>query len=82
MPSKKASLLILAITALACSGVLLHSFDDPEGPNLLIVVVTAIILFFLSLAGYLFDSLSALKRLLLAIAIQILLAAGLYLLLS
>lgn len=81
--SKKVSLLILGITAIASSKVLFALFNDPEGPNLLIVTVMALILFFLSWATYLFNfSTTGLKRLLLAIAVQILLVAGLYLFLK
>jgi hypothetical protein len=52
-------------------------FNDPEGPNLLIVIGTAVILYFLSLAAYL-SKYSALKKLLLAILIQIAVVGGLY----
>jgi hypothetical protein len=58
-------------------------FNDPEGPNLLVVIVMAAVLYFLSLTVYLFKpSAAGLKRLLLAISIQILLATGLYFFLS
>lgn len=56
--SKKVSLLILGITALACSRMMFLFFNDPEGPNLLIVMVMAIIIYFLSLTIYLFKPLS------------------------
>lgn len=46
---KKSSLIILAVTATACSRVMFALFDDPEGPNLLIVTVMALIVYFLSL---------------------------------
>ncbi len=81
MLTKKTSLIILGVTALVCSGVLLHSFNDPEGPNLLIIVVMALILYVVSLTAYLLKSLSVLKQLLLAIAVQIVVAVGLYFLL-
>jgi hypothetical protein len=81
--SKKISLITLGITALICSRALFFFFDDPEGPNLLIVTVMALILYFVSLAVYRFNlSLTGLKRLLLAILIQVLLVAGLYVCLS
>ena len=77
--SKKTSLIILVITSLVCSRALFFFFNDPEGPNLLIVVGMAVILYFLSLAVYLFKpSITGLKRLLLAIFIQIILVAGFY----
>jgi len=49
---KKSSLLILGITALVFSRTMFLFFNDPEGPNLLIVVVMAGIIYFLSLAVY------------------------------
>ncbi len=77
--SKKTSLLILGITSLVCSRALFFFFNDPEGPNLLIVVGMAVILYFVSLTVYLFKpSITGLKRLLLGIFIQILLVAGFY----
>lgn len=70
--SKKTSLLILGITAIACSRAMFSFFNDPEGPNLLIVMGTAVIVYFLSLAIYLFNpSTTGLKKLLLAISIQV-----------
>lgn len=50
--NKKISLIILAITSLMCSRAMFMFFNDPEGPNLLIVVVTAAIVYLLSLAFY------------------------------
>ena len=79
--SKKTSLIILAITALVCSRVMFSLFNDAEGPNLLIVVGAAVILYILSLLAYLLkSSLSSSKRLFLGILIQIILALGLYVL--
>jgi hypothetical protein len=74
---KKTSLLILAITAIACSSVMFLFFNDPEGPNLLVVTGAAAIVYLLSLAVYLYYS----KKLLLVIFIQILIVTGLYFLL-
>lgn len=79
--SKKASLSILAIAAIALSRILFALFDDPEGPNLLIVVVTAAVIFSLSLFAYL-AKLSYRKRLVFAILVQIALIVGLYLFLN
>ena len=78
--SRKASLFIWAVTALACSRALFAFFNDPEGPNLLIVLVTAIIIYALSYAVvYLVAaSLSNLKRLVLGIFVQMLLVTILY----
>jgi hypothetical protein len=50
--SKKLSLIILGIASLVCSRVIFMFLDDPEGPNLLIVVVLAAILYTTSLAVY------------------------------
>lgn len=74
--SKKISLIILGITALACSRIMFSLFNDPEGPNLLIVTVLAAVLFFLSLSVFL--SKTPAKKLLLSILLQIILVAGLY----
>lgn len=46
---KKSSLVILAVTATVCSRVMFALFDDPGGPNLLIVTVMALIVYCLSL---------------------------------
>jgi len=76
---KKTSLLILAITAIVSSRALFWLFNDPEGPNLLIVLVLAAILYAVSLAAYWFNSsITGLRRLLLAIAIQIVVVTVLY----
>lgn len=78
--SKKISLLILGVTAIVCSRAPFFFFNDPEGPNLLVVMVMAGILYFLSLAVYVYtpSTLRGLTRLLLVIFIQILLTTGFY----
>ena len=77
--SKKIPLLILGATALVCSRLLFVFFNDPEGPNLLVVLVTAVIVYVPSLAVYVYaPSTADQKKLLLAIFIQILLVAALY----
>lgn len=80
--SKKTSLTILGITSLVCSRAMFLFFNDPEGPNLLVVVVGAIVIYFLSLAIYMLSplpvSLKGLNRLLLMVVIQIIIAAGIY----
>ncbi len=81
--SKKTTLIILALTALTFSRIMFALFNDPEGPNLLIVVGMALIIYLLSLALYLFNpSITGLKKLLLAIVVQIVIVAGLYFFLS
>jgi hypothetical protein len=77
--SKKISLVILGVTAFVCSGVMFRLFDDPEGPNLLVVTVMAAILYFLSLAVYVFDSpISDTKKLRLALSVQLLVVTFAY----
>jgi hypothetical protein len=64
-----------------CSRALFAFFNDPEGPNLLIIIVLAAIIYFLSLAFYLYclpKRQAGLKKLLFAILIQILLVIGLF----
>ena len=81
--SKKTSLIILGLTAILCSRGMFALFNDPEGPNLLIVLVGAAIIYFLSLTTYLFNlSIIGLKRLLLAIATQVIVVIVLYLFLN
>ena len=88
--SKKTSLLILGITSIACSRAMFFFFDDPEGPNLLVVMVMAAIIYFLSLTIFiqLFNnmristfshlSLTGLTRLLIMIVIQMILVVAFY----
>jgi hypothetical protein len=79
LTSKKISLLILGVTALICSSALFKFFNDPEGPNLLVVVGMALILYLLSLLVYLFKpSTVSSRKLLLGILVQILLVLVLY----
>ncbi len=80
--SKKNSLIILGITALLCSRAMFYFFNDPEGPNLLIVVVAAAIVYGLSLKAYSYTSTSGQKKLLLAILVQIVIVTAAYFLLS
>ena len=78
--SKTISLVILAVTAIICSRTLFALFNDPEGPNLLIVTVLTLVVYGLSLAAYLFGpfAINGIKRLSAVICMQILLVAGLY----
>ena len=81
--SKKYSLLVLGITSLACSRALFSFFNDPEGPNLVVGIAIAAILYVPSIALYLLAPPAAdFKRLGLAILLQMVLAAGLYFLLT
>ena len=77
--AKKTTLLLLGITALVCSRTLFFLFHDPEGPNLLVVTVLAVILYVASFIVWSFiPATTATKKLLLAICAQILIVTGLY----
>ena len=81
LTSKKTSLLLLGITAIACSRALFSLFNDPEGPNLLIVMGMAVIIYAVSFAAYTYHPSTkqdSLKKFLRAIFIQILLVIGFY----
>jgi hypothetical protein len=74
-------LLILAITAVSFSRAVFAFFRDPEGPNLVVVIGLAAVIYLLSLPFYLSNSIrtfTSLKRLILAIIIQVLVATGVY----
>ena len=75
--SNKISLFVLAAAALLCSHTLFSLFADPEGPNLLVVVATAIIIFVLSLLPYL-SKLSVTAKFCLAVIIQLVVFTVLY----
>ena len=79
--SKKISLLILGLTALVCSRMMFAFFDDPEGPNLLVVVGAALIIYGVSLLTYA-SNLLGLKRFFLAVFIQVAMSILLYFCLS
>ena len=79
---KNSSLLILAITAVACSRTMFAFFNDPEGPNLLVVIGMAAAIYLVSSAVYLsnvYPPLTGFKRSLATIFIQIFIATGFYL---
>jgi hypothetical protein len=77
--STKKSLLLLGITALTCSRTLFFFFHDPEGPNLLIVTVLAMLLYVASFIAWRFiPATTASKKLLFAICTQVLIVTGLY----
>jgi hypothetical protein len=79
LKSKKTPLLLLGITALVCSRTLFFLFHDPEGPNLLVVTVLALIVYVASFIVWRFVPVStAIKKLLLAICTQVLIVTGLY----
>lgn len=78
--SKKISLLLLAATALSISRMLFFLFNDPEGPNLLIVTVLALVLYTISAVAYLFApaKIGGIARLLTVVGIQLLVVLVLY----
>lgn len=78
--SKKVSLITLGITAVIGSRVLFSLFDDPEGPNLLIVVVTAAVIYLVSLPVYKLNSLHNAQKFYLAIGVQVVAVTILYVL--
>jgi hypothetical protein len=80
--SKKTPLLILAIPAIVCSRAWFFFINDPEGPNLVVVMGLAVILYFLSVMAYVLVSATVAKKLLAAISMQILVAICLYFLLK
>jgi hypothetical protein len=75
--SKTTSLVLLGVTSIACTRIMLAVINDPEGPNLLVVMGISVIVYALSLAAYVFNF-SGIKNLSLAIVIQIILVTGLY----
>lgn len=74
--TKKASFLILIITSLLCSRASFLFINDPEGPNLLIVVGMAVIIYFTSLTISSFSPWIHHKRIFFAILIQVLIATS------
>ncbi len=50
--SKKRSLMLLGLTAIISSRALFKFFNDPEGPNLLIVGLMTLVVFFASYTAY------------------------------
>jgi hypothetical protein len=79
LASKKTSLLLLVITAFACSRTLFLFFRDPEGPNLLIVTVLALLLYGASFIAWRFIPATTVnKKLLFAIGTQLLIVTCLY----
>lgn len=81
---KAGSLLALAATAVVCSRAVFVFIDDPEGPNLVVVIGLAAAIYFPSLAAYLSAAahrITSLKGFPLAIGVQLAAALGLGLIL-
>jgi len=74
----KTPLLLLLLTAFTSSRLLFFFFHDPEGPNLLIVTVLALILFSASFLAWRFIPATTSRKLLLAICAQVVIVTGLY----
>ncbi|MBX4181694.1 hypothetical protein KW807_02410 [Candidatus Parcubacteria bacterium] len=47
--SKNTSLIVLGLTSIVSSRLMFYLFNDPEGPNLLVVVGMAVVVYILSL---------------------------------
>jgi hypothetical protein len=78
--SKTVPLLILALTAVVVSGAVFAFFRDQEGPNLVVVMGLAAILYLPCVAFYLSSAIrTSLRRLVGTIVVQVLIAAGVYL---
>ena len=78
---KSSAWLILAITAFACSRMVFALFNDPEGPNLLVVTGLAFVFYLMSLAVHrsnLYPTLTGFKRIAVAIFIQMVVATCFY----
>jgi len=83
MLTSKTNFIILGVTSLLCSRAMFAFFNDPEGPNLLIVFVAAAIIYSLSLVVYLFNPITTARRsLLIGILAQILIVTVSYFLLN
>ena len=79
---KNCSLVILVITAFACSRIMFAFINDPEGPNLLVVTGMAAVIYLMSSVVYLsnfYPSLTGFKRSSATIFIQIFVATCFYL---
>lgn len=77
--SQKTTLIVLALTAIILSRAMFWFFDDPEGPNVPVVLGTALIVYGVSYVAYRYSSAyTSVQRLLITLACQILCVIGLY----
>ena len=78
--SKTVSLIILAVTAMICSRLLFFFFNEPDGPNLLIVIAMGLAVYFLSSVVYVFApvNMNSLMRIFAAVIVQILTVSCIY----
>ena len=72
------SLSILFVTAATLSRTMFSLLNDPEGPNLVVVLGAAVVIYAVSLGAYAFKT-SPFKKALLALCLQLLVVAALYL---
>lgn len=84
LKSKRISLLILGVTALVFSRVMFSLFHDSEGPNLLVVIGTALIVYLLSWIMFkrVPDVFNPLQKLFITILIQVVIVTAFYFCLS
>lgn len=81
--TKKTALIILGITSLIGSKVFFLSVNDPEGPNLVVMLAAALFIYALSAAVYTYGpALKGAQRLAVAIVAQVLIVLGLCLFLK
>lgn len=77
--SQTTTYVILGAASIAFSKLLLTLFNDPEGPNLLIVMVTAAVIYVASFIFYKFISrVDSPRRFILTILVQVIIVACLY----
>jgi hypothetical protein len=76
--SKKIALFGLGITALSFSRLVFFFFNDPEGPNLVVVIGLALILYLPSLIVYSLLPFTKTKKFWIVLLLQILLATAIY----
>lgn len=81
LESKKISLPLLALTSVCCTRVLFTFLNDPEGPNLPIVLTLSFFTYLLSLTVYFYPAkpFAAPKRIGSTVFAQVLIVTGLYL---
>lgn len=77
MLSKKTNFLILGISSLFWTKLMFFFFDDPEGPNLLVVVGMSIVIYFISASTFLIK-MSDFSRFLSALLVQVFLVTVFY----
>jgi len=75
--SNKVALVLLGVVALTCSRLLFVFINDPEGPNLVVVVGLTALVYAASLAVFAYSTTSH-KKFVLAVAAQIVIVIGLY----